>query len=383
MSALDRITALRVLVKDAKGTACLNDPRPYRFAVEGGGDDHPTALGMNNATGFKRLGLSDVPLQGDGSVSLKLPSNRLLLFQGIDIDGHVVTQHERLFALPPGVHVDTGVKRTQYRSQCSSCHGVLEASDTFAGLTDIQSLSGGPMDYATQAAAAAPQDLTAAPLQDLSFHGALRPILDAKCVSCHSGGAPAGELSLEATFSATGNYPAGKWATGTLSNATYLAFIPPGNRVPAYNYSMAYAWVFQQDETPYQQAPEWAPDIAAQAPLAELAPWDPAYVNLFANDGMRFVYLGGNFSPNFGRADVLNGNSHDAWLIEILSGRDLDPTRTYTGSVDHTAMLTPPELQAFEAVIDLGWAYMTRCDDKTIPSGPHAGKPWGDISVSP
>src|SRR5204863_9358907 len=116
----------------------------------------------------------------------------------------------------------------------------------------------------------------------------------------------------------------------------------------------------------------------------ELAPWDPAYVNLFANDGARFIYLGGNFSPNFGRADRLNGNSSDAWLIEILSGRDIDPVRSAAGfTVNHATLLTPAELRLREAVIDIGWPYMSRCDDKTVPSGPSAGKPWGDIEVSP
>lgn len=383
MSAVDRITSLRVLVKDAKGTACLNDPRPYRFAVHAGGDDHPTALGLNNATGFKRLGLTDIPLSSDGSVSLRLPSNRLLLFQGVDAEGHVVLQHERLFALPPGVRVDTGVKRSQYRAQCSSCHGVLSGSETFVSLADAQNLPGGPLDFATIAASTPPIDLTAATVQDLSFAGALRPILEAKCVSCHSGASPAGQLSLERTFSATGNYPAGKWASGTLSNPAYLSFIPPANRVPAYNYSMAYSWVFKEDETEYKQSATWAPKIAAHAPLAELAPWDPAYVNLFANDGTRFIYLGSHLSPNFGRADKLNGNSSDAWLIEILSGRNIDPVRNIGGTPNHAAMLTPSELRTFEAVIDLGFPYMTRCDDKLAPSGPNAGKPWGDIEVGP
>lgn len=51
--------------------------------------------------------------------------------------------------------------------------------------------------------------------------------------------------------------------------------------------------------------------------------------------------------------------------------------------MNHTTLLTPSELRAFEALIDLGWPYMSRCDDKLIPSGPNAGKPWGDIEVVP
>lgn len=161
MTELDRVVALRVLLKDGKGTACINDARPYRFAVPGAGDDHPTALGINKATGFKRLlgpMLGDVPLAADGSVFLRVPSNRLLLLQGIDANGHVVIQHERLFALPPGVRVDTSVKRAQYQSQCSSCHGTLSRSVPFVGLAQVGTLPAQPMDFATDAAAAGALD---------------------------------------------------------------------------------------------------------------------------------------------------------------------------------------------------------------------------------
>ncbi len=392
MAQLDRIVALRVLLKDGKGTACINDARPYRFAVQGAGDDHPTALGMNNATGFKRLVLpmarggnafGDLPLAADQSLYLKLPSNRLLLFQGIDANGHVVIQHERLFALPPGVHVDTGVKRAQYRAQCSSCHGALSAAEPFAGLNQVATLAALPMDFTTASSVAPPLDLTAATRQELSFKGALRPILDAKCTSCHSGQTPGGELSLESTFSTTGNYPRGKWANGTLSDANYRAFIPSGNQVPAYNYSMAYSWVFKEDEQEYRQSSAWASKIAAHAPLAELAPWDPAYQNLFANDGTRYVYLSSFLSPNFGRSDRLGGSSSDSWLIEILTGRNIDPARDFTGTTPHTTLLTPEEVKTFMAVIDVGFPYMTRCDDKQVTSGPNAGRPWGDPDITP
>jgi hypothetical protein len=393
MTQLDTIVALRVLLKDGKGTACINDARPYRFAVPGAGDDHPTALGMNNATGFKRLAVpisaggdafGDLQLPSDKSAFLKLPSNRLLLFQGINANGHVVIQHERLFALPPGVRVDTGVKRSQYRAQCSSCHGELTDPTQFKGLSQVASLAALPMDFATQSSAKASVDLTSIVPKDLSFLGTMRPILDAKCTSCHSGATPGGELSLEKTFSTTGNYPKGKWASGTLSDANYRNFIPSGSRVPAYNYSMAYSWVFKEDEQPYVQSTEFAPKIAAHAPLAELAPWDPGYQNLFANDGTRYIYLSSFLSPNFGRADRIGGSSSDSWLIEILTGRDIDKsTRVFSQTPDHRTLLTDAEVRAFMAVIDIGFPYMSRCDDKLITSGPNAGKPWGDPNLTP
>jgi hypothetical protein len=46
---LQTIDAGRVLYKRLDGNACLNDGRPYRRTVWAG-HDHPTHLGINNAT---------------------------------------------------------------------------------------------------------------------------------------------------------------------------------------------------------------------------------------------------------------------------------------------------------------------------------------------
>jgi hypothetical protein len=141
---------------------------------------------------------------------------------------------------------------------------------------------------------------------------------------------------------------------------------------------MAYSWVFKEDEQEYRQSAQFAPKIAAHVPLAELAPWDPAYQNLFANDGTRYVYLSGFLNPNFGRGDRLGGLSSDSWLVEILTGRDIDPVRNFTGTTAHTSILTADEVRTVMAVIDVGFPFMTRCDDKLVPSGPNAGAPWGE-----
>lgn len=386
-SILDHIVAVRVLVKDPTGTACLNDARPYRFAVPAGGDDHPTAMGINNATGYARLvvdvehggdGQGDVPLKSDRSVRLKVPAGKLLLVQGVDENGHVVRQRERLFSLPPSsVDVDVSVKRDQHQLQCAACHGAVDGEE-FVGLAALG--SDAAFDFATVAKADAAVDVAGGVFADVSFKGALRPLFDQKCVSCHSGDPPAGELSLESAFSPTGNFPKGRWASGPLSSAAYRDFVPPDRRVPSYNYSMDYAWVFQQDEQPYKEA--YATQMAAHAPLAELMPWDPAYTNLFANDGSRFLYLSGQLDPNFGRGDKLGGASSESFLLEVLTGRDLDPTQRYSG-FDHTALLTPAELRTVMAVIDTGFAYMSRCDAAVAPSGPNAGLPWGDPVTVP
>ena len=386
------IVALRVMVKELDSNACLNDGRPYRYAVNDNGYDHPTHLGRNNSTGFTKLSVptsaggdayGDVPLQPDGSVFVRVPAGKPLFFQGIDAKGNAVVQRSRLFSLAPGPQrIDTSVRAEQYDAHCMSCHGALDSKSAFKGLQHVADVPFVPMDFDTMAVKRPPVDAAASPPKRLTFLDTVRPLLDAKCVSCHSGASPGGELSLEARYSATGNFPAGKWATTPgLADPAYMASIPVDKRVPSYAYSLTYAWDFREDEAPYTSSSAFAGLIASKAPLAELAPWDPAYQNLFANDGSRFVYLSGYFTSNFGRSDRLGGVAADSWLIEILTGKDLDPTREFKG-VGHTGLLSEAEVRDVMSVIDVGFPFMATCDAKVAPSGPNAGKPWGDTRPS-
>ena len=43
-------------------------------------------------------------------------------------------------------------------------------------------------------------------------------------------------------------------------------------------------------------------------------------------------------------ADVIGGNSQNAWLIEILTGEDLDPQRNFEG-LDHSQVLDEDSTQ--------------------------------------
>lgn len=395
MKPLDEIVSVRVSTKATDANACENDGRPYRYAVNAGQYDHPTDLGMNNSTGYERYvvpasnggdGHGDVPLQSDKSVKLLVPAGKLLLFQGVDKDGHVVRQHERVFALPPGTSVDTSVKRAQYKGQCASCHGVVDGTP-FVPLTKLDTVPRTDLDYATAASVTAGVDLTASSVtkQPLTFLQAIRPILDAKCVGCHSGSTPGGELSLAAKYSPNGNYPAGKWASTTgLADPAYLAAVPSGLRVPSYEYSTAFAWTLREDETEYKTSSAWSDKIASWQPLADIAPWDPAYQNLFASDGStRWVYLGGYYTPNFGRSDRFGGISSDAFLLEVLTGNDLDPMRSFSGSPSHVGMMSDDEVRLLMAVMDVGFPFSARCSDRTIPSGPNAGQPWGAPTSTP
>ena len=389
---LSTITSLRVLTKVMGNNNCLLDGRPYRNAVHDS-HDHPSHLGINNSSGYQRLvvpqaqggdAFGDIALQEDGSILLLLPVGELLLFQGIDAEGHVVRQHSRVFALPPGHQIDSSVKREQYNAHCSACHGVIQDGDEYFGLQEtdqvppVPSHSGG----ATDASQAAAVDLTgpAVDRQTMTFLHQLRPLLDSHCVSCHSGATPAAELSLEAEYSTTANYPQG-WLLDDL-DPDFLDFVPEAERVPGYNFSVPYSWLLHNDNVQYSGHQEYATLVADHAPLGELAPWDPAYQNLMLNlSGARYYFLGGDgYASHYGRADSLGGNSQNAWLLEVLTGRDLEPDRDFTGP-DHTGYLDETEVRLFAAIMDVGFPYMSRCDDKVIPSGPNAGEFWGDPEV--
>ena len=378
-----------MLVKVLHGNDCINDGRPYRNAVHDA-YDHPTHLGLNNATGYERLSVppegggdawGDVPLQPDGSVRITVPAGELLLFQGIDADGHAVRQHSRVFALPPGHTVDTGVRPQHYSAQCAACHGVIDGG-AYIGLLGTADVPAVSMDFDTDAAAVNAVDLTAAEVerQRMTFLHALRPLLDQRCLGCHAGASPAGNLSLVAAYDPVANYPADAWL-GDLDFAggDLDAAVPEAARVPGYNFSVPYSFLFHNDNISYQEDPTYTALIASHEALGELAPWDSGYQNLYVNlSGGRYLYLGGDgYASHYGRGDRLGGNSKDAWLLEILTGRDLDPDRDFVGS-DHTSYLTEGEIRLLAGVMDVGFPYMTRCDDKVIPSGPNAGADWGD-----
>ncbi len=393
MNSLDQISTVRVLVKDLGGNACTSDGYPYRnstlIGANAGMVDHPTHLGMSNATGFIQLAIAledggdnygEIPLEADKSIKLKVPAGKLLLFQGVDEDGYLVAQHSRLFAIPPGHKINTSVKRSQYASQCMSCHGSISPDVPFVGLDRTDELSPG-MDFNTLASLNSAIDLTHNSVEErkLTFLHQFRPIIESKCVSCHSGSTPEGELSLEKEYSQTANYPKGKWAAElSFVLSSYLDSIPnDGSRVPGYNWSPARANVLLKSEF----AEQFIPDDDPYKPLGDLAPWDSGYQNLFAttnnNPSLGYYFgLGSGTGRGQRQADT-------SFLMEVLTGGEADdPNKDYVGAYDHSSLLSESEIRILKALIDNGFPYMSRCDDKIVPSGPYAGQAWGDIEES-
>lgn len=243
------------------------------------------------------------------------------------------------------------------------------------------------MDFDTVAMGREAVDLTAPEIdkRTLAYLHALRPLLERElgdgdsCIGCHSGASPTGELSLATAYSPVANAPAGRWNHSDHTQSEYLSYLdtlPPGEVVRGYDWTLTPDCVFRENNT-YRDT--YVDESALSTPLGPRAPWEPGYQNLMmpsAGEGA-FRYLTSYpYQSHLGRGGRFSNTSY---LLEVLTGEDLDARKDYAG-VDHTGFLSEAELRTVMSVIDMGFPYMARCDDRTVPSGPNAGQPWGDPS---
>jgi hypothetical protein len=381
--------ALRILRKVSDKNACISDGRYIQMSNVSSNGLHPTALGLIDSTGFEQYRVpqavggdayGDVPLKADGSVRVRVPAGQLLWFVGIDEGGFISAHRQRVSALPPGHSVDAGVKAEYYDSQCARCHGSIGG----ATLAEVRDLSNQPavLEFDTDASAAPPVDLTDEAVQTrlLTYRSLLNPIFQEHCTEgCHTGEDAAGELSLDATYSSVGNYPKGSWVDSAWD--TYVAHmdaLSAEDRAPSYNFSVTYDFLFRSDNQNYQDF--YASRMSTHEPLGELAPWEPGYQNLLLK--RHYVNARDNVTQ-VGRVPQEGGNARSSFLLEVLTDIDLDPTNDYAGAFDHTELLSQADIRSVAAVLDAGFPYTARCDDKVIPSGTKAGGGWGQPISTP
>ncbi|WP_223789438.1 hypothetical protein [Marinicella meishanensis] len=380
INQLDQIVAVRVLSKSIDNNACTSDAITIRKNVWTDVYDHPTHLGINNATGYVRYVVptnlggdqnGDIPLNNDQSVRMTVPAGQLLLFQGIDAQGFMVAQHRRVFALPPGHVIDTSVKRSQYNAQCSACHGSLNAP--FVSILNYDQLATG-MDFITEANTAVDVSNPAVVKHKLTFKNFFRPLINDKCLSCHGAVNPDGDLVLAENYSAIANYPVpeSKWAD--VVNNNYDTLVPVNERVYGYAWSAARNYIITEGS---DYINEFIDPMNPYQPMGALTPWDPGYQALFLPDenGELYFLTDIPYPSHFGRGGDF---AQTSYLLGVLTGQDLDPRKNYTGNYDHSSLLTDQEVIALKALIDNGFPYMSRCDDKTVTEGINAGLPWGD-----
>ncbi|MGB0132699.1 hypothetical protein, partial [Dokdonella sp.] len=260
---------------------------------------------------------------------------------------------------------------SQYNAQCSSCHGTYNAS--YVGVGSFDQLAA-TMDFETDADTAVDISTPDIGRELISFLHFFRPLINAKCVGCHGASNPAADLTLAEHYSSTANYPVpgSRWAN--FVNANYASEVPVNKRVYGYNWSAARKYVIFENG-PY--ASEFVSPGNPHAPMGALAPWDPGYQALFLpnSNGELYFLTDMPFPSNFGRGGSFAKRSY---LLEVLTGEDLDPRKQYTGTFNHSGLLTAQETISLKALIDNGFPYMSRCDDTTVQEGINSGLPWGD-----
>lgn len=211
-----------------------------------------TRFGMVGATKASLTGrmplfaAAEVPPASDGSLAAHIPAKVSVRVVTLDADHLAVgaLQHQ-WYATLPGERFPVGIPQSSYNATCGGCHGALDGKP--------QSVLNPPTDFITQASVTAslyegsdrriPKDLpTVGPslFVLVDFMKDVTPILDAKCATsgCHSGGSPAGGLSLTSaktqhytdayeSLLAPGDGSAGGFqyvdATGYRARGSYLA----------------------------------------------------------------------------------------------------------------------------------------------------------------
>jgi len=141
---------------------------------EAGGALVSTPPAIDNGTWDVKRVLGSVPVEEDGSAFFRVPARTPVYFQLLDDRNRVVQTMRTWSTLQPGEHFS-----------CVGCH---EDKDAVAPATG----------RATRALAAGPRDLDPfqGPARGFSFLREIQPILDAKCVECHTGGEkPDGSLA--------------------------------------------------------------------------------------------------------------------------------------------------------------------------------------------
>lgn len=128
-------------------------------------------IGMSEFEQKRIVGVA--PVEPDGSFHIRVPANTPLSFNTLDSLGRALVVKRNWVTVRSGETFE----------KCSGCHGPRGQS------------SGNPNPMA---ALRPPTDLNVpvAQREDVSFGAALEPIIAAKCQSCHSGAAPAGNLNL-------------------------------------------------------------------------------------------------------------------------------------------------------------------------------------------
>lgn len=139
----------------------------------GGASYHTQIATLNASWDAKRI-VGETPVQSDGSANFRAPARAALFFQALNAKGQVVQTMRSWSTLQPG-EVFT----------CMGCHESKTAATQ-------------PLTYVPIALKQPPLQLEPfyGPRRGFNFDKEIQPVFNAKCISCHDGGANSGGLDL-------------------------------------------------------------------------------------------------------------------------------------------------------------------------------------------
>ena len=245
----------------------------------------PGAIATGNASWDCKGIIGETPVQSDGSASFTVPARTPIYFQALDSKGQVVQTMRSWTTLQPGETF-----------ACMGCHeSKLSATP--------------PLSYVPIAMKTAPLALEPfyGPQRGYSFPKEVQPILDAKCVRCHSAATPNG-INLE------GASPTSPQANDRLWSYSYLNLVKHND---CDNFSPYVSW-FHAEASPLLQPPYIAG--SSKSPLMPLLEQGHKGVTLTKEelDKIRsWIDLGVPFSGN-NNEDVANPDTKK--LIDLYMG---------------------------------------------------------------
>ncbi len=146
--------------------------------------------------------LAEIPLAEDGSFYAELPSETSFDIQSLNAEGMALRFPHRWLYCHPGEKHTLSIPRTLFAQTCSGCHGGFTGSpaDTLRRPDVITSASRTLAQWnAERQCMRLPANYSGGDgpsINTVDFERDIRPILENKCVNCHSQANPAAKLNL-------------------------------------------------------------------------------------------------------------------------------------------------------------------------------------------
>lgn len=148
----------------------------------------PTSLGIHT----RRLIVSEIPLELDGTFYAEVPTGVPLIVQGLNEDRMAMHSMNRWFYVQPGEKLTFSIPRRIFPNLCAGCHGTLTGDNTDAlGPPDIVSAASRVMATWDPVTGRRRKPFGHGKKTEdyvsVDFRQDVQPILDRHCVSCHDG----------------------------------------------------------------------------------------------------------------------------------------------------------------------------------------------------